>query len=137
MRVHPDSYRDTPRVQSLDENQGFFYLKTYALASTLHRKRVLNVNDVQDFLVFRTMATVYILYSQKIDNYYVGSCLDLKLRLEEHRNGKKDHAFTKRSDDWVVYFELLNLEYQVSRKIESHIKKMKSRKYFENLVTYP
>lgn len=83
------------------------------------------------------MATVYILYSQKIDNYYVGSCLDLKLRLEEHRNGNKDHAFTKRSDDWVVYFELSNLEYQVSRKIESHIKKMKSRKYFENLVTYP
>ena len=32
VRVHPDSYRDTPRVQSLDENQGFFYLKTYALS---------------------------------------------------------------------------------------------------------
>lgn len=83
------------------------------------------------------MATVYILYSQKIDHYYVGSCLDLKARMEEHLTGKMDFAFTKKSDDWIVYFELSNLEYQVSRKIELHIKKMKSRKYFENLVTYP
>ena len=83
------------------------------------------------------MATVYLLYSQKINQYYVGSCLDLKVRLDEHLAGKFEFAFIKRSDDWVVYFELSNLEYQVSRKIESHIKKMKSRKYFENLVTYP
>ena len=83
------------------------------------------------------MATVYILYSQKIDHYYVGSCLDLTARMEEHLTGKMDLAFTKRSNDWIVYFEISNLEYQVSRKIESHIKKMKSRKYFENLVTYP
>jgi putative endonuclease len=43
----------------------------------------------------------------------------------------------KRSDDWFVYFELKDLDYDVSRKIEAHIKKMKSRKYIENLVHYP
>ena len=37
----------------------------------------------------------------------------------------------------MVYFELKDLEYQVSRKIEAHIKKMKSRKYIENLIRYP
>lgn len=88
-----------PRVQSLDENQGFFFKKTYALASTLHRKKVLNVNDVQDFFVYLSMATVYILYSQRIDQFYIGSCLDLKARLEEHLQGKKEVAFTKRSDE--------------------------------------
>jgi putative endonuclease len=83
------------------------------------------------------MATVYILYSQKIDTYYVGSCSDLELRLEEHRNGKKDHAFTKRSDDWFIHFSICDLEYELARKIEEHIKKMKSRKYIENLILYP
>lgn len=83
------------------------------------------------------MATVYILYSQRIDQFYIGSCLDLKARLEEHLQGKKKVAFTKRSDDWMVYFELKDLEYDVSRKIEAHIKKMKSRKYIENLIRYP
>ena len=83
------------------------------------------------------MATVYILYSHKIDQYYIGSCLDLNARLEEHLKGRMVVAFTKRSDDWFVYFELKDLEYDVSRKIEAHIKKMKSRKYIENLVRYP
>ena len=83
------------------------------------------------------MATVYILYSQKIDQYYIGSCPDLKVRFEEHQQGKMEVAFTKRSDDWLIYFELKDLEYDMSRKIEAHIKKMKSRKYIENLVRYP
>ena len=56
------------------------------------------------------MATVYILYSQRIDQFYIGSCLDLKARLEEHLQGKMEVAFTKRSDDWLIYFELKDLE---------------------------
>jgi putative endonuclease len=42
------------------------------------------------------MATVYILYSQKIDQYYIGSCLDLNERFEEHLKGKMVVAFTKK-----------------------------------------
>ncbi|NOZ48348.1 MAG: GIY-YIG nuclease family protein, partial [Chlorobi bacterium] len=30
------------------------------------------------------MATVYILYSKKMDSYYIGSCKDFNIRLEEH-----------------------------------------------------
>jgi len=64
------------------------------------------------------MATVYILYSQKIDHYYIGSCLDLKSRFEEHLKGKMDVAFTKRSDDWAMYFELPDLVLQLLKMFE-------------------
>ncbi|MFM8243029.1 MAG: GIY-YIG nuclease family protein [Crocinitomicaceae bacterium] len=57
------------------------------------------------------MATVYILYSQKINQYYIGSCLDLEKRLAEHLSAKMDIAFTKRSDDWGVYFKIDDLGY--------------------------
>ncbi|WP_366519227.1 GIY-YIG nuclease family protein [uncultured Dokdonia sp.] len=30
------------------------------------------------------MVTVYILYSKNINKYYIGSCLDLALRIQEH-----------------------------------------------------
>jgi putative endonuclease len=83
------------------------------------------------------MATVYILYSQKINQYYIGSCIDLEKRLSEHLSSEKDVAFTKRSDDWNVYFKIDNLTYEMARKIETHIKQMKSRKYIENLVRFP
>ena len=83
------------------------------------------------------MATVYILYSEKINHYYIGSCLDLNVRLEEHKTGKYDDAFTSRSDDWKVCYELPDLSYEMARKIETHIKKMKSKKYIENLMRYP
>ncbi|MFM7636706.1 MAG: GIY-YIG nuclease family protein [Crocinitomicaceae bacterium] len=83
------------------------------------------------------MATVYILYSQKINQYYIGSCRDLEKRLAEHLSAKMDVAFTKRSDDWIIYFKIDALTYETARKIEAHIKQMKSRKYIENLVRFP
>ncbi|MTI38526.1 GIY-YIG nuclease family protein, partial [Fulvivirga lutimaris] len=32
------------------------------------------------------MASVYILYSQSADKFYVGSCLNLEERLQQHKN---------------------------------------------------
>jgi putative endonuclease len=83
------------------------------------------------------MATLYILYSKKIDSYYLGSCNDFTKRLDEHLSKKNDNSFTCRADDWVLYFKIDQLEYEQARNIEKHIKKMKSRKYYENLSQYP
>ena len=83
------------------------------------------------------MATVYILYSKSIDKYYTGSCNDLKKRLEEHAINKYSKGFTHRASDWQVYFIIDNLNYQQARKIELHFKRMKSRKYVENLLIHP
>jgi putative endonuclease len=79
------------------------------------------------------LAVVYILYSKEIDKYYVGSFLSLQKRFEEHQRKLFKDCFTTKSDDWIIYFSIDNLEYKKARKIEDHIKQMKSRKYFENL----
>ncbi len=83
------------------------------------------------------MATVYILHSKKINRYYIGSCLDLQTRIASHLSKENLHAFTRRSDDWELFFEISNLEFKVARAIEAHIKKMKSKTYLANLVKYP
>lgn len=82
------------------------------------------------------MASVYILYSKKADSFYIGSCNDLKERLEQHRK-KVFNGFTSNEDDWQLFYSIDDLGYKQSRDIESHIKKMKSRKYIQNLVQYP
>ena len=82
------------------------------------------------------MAIVYILYSKNIDQFYIGSCLNLEERIIQHRNHTFKVSFTKRTDDWQIFFKIDNLEYQQARKIEKHIKNMKSRKYLFNLTKY-
>ncbi len=83
------------------------------------------------------MAYVYILHSKKIDKYYIGSCLDLNKRITEHKQHNYNKGFTHRADDWELYFVIVDLPYETARKIERHIKRMKSRKYIENLKRYP
>ena len=82
------------------------------------------------------MAVVYILYSPKIDKYYTGSCKDLGERMSSHKTKAYSDAFTARADDWELYLCLEDLGYEQCRKIEQHIKRMKSRKYIENLKKY-
>jgi putative endonuclease len=82
------------------------------------------------------MATVYILYSNGANSYYIGSCNDLNERLEQHRK-KKFAGFTSKENDWELVYTLNELNFKQARKIESHIKRMKSRKYIQDLVQFP
>ena len=82
------------------------------------------------------MAKVYILYSPSIDSFYIGSCKDFDIRLSQHFNGHFKSAFTKRAKDWQKFLLIENLSYTQARKIETHIKKMKSTKYITNLKLY-
>lgn len=82
------------------------------------------------------MACVYILYSKSLNRHYVGSCVNLEERMQEHHSKLFKDAFTARADDWQLLFSLSNLEYMQARKIETHIKKMKSIKYIQNLIKY-
>ena len=83
------------------------------------------------------MATVYILYSQTIKSHYIGSCKNFDIRFKEHILKKYNSSFTAKANDWIVIFQIDNLSYSQARKIESHIKSMKSKKYIENLCKYP
>ena len=83
------------------------------------------------------MACVYILHSEKLNRYYIGSCNSLDQRFLNHLNHKYKNSFTSKSDDWVIFLKVDGLEYHQVRNVEKHIKKMKSKKYIENLKLHP
>jgi len=79
------------------------------------------------------MASVYILFSKKLNRFYTGSCLDLSQRLDEHLQGVYTDSFTSKATDWELFLHINDLAYQQARLIELHIKKMKSITYIKNL----
>ena len=83
------------------------------------------------------MATVYILYSKSIDRFYIGSTIDVILRLKQHNDPEFKLSFTQRAPDWVLFYTIENLAYHQARSIEKHIKAMKSKQYILNLTKYP
>ena len=83
------------------------------------------------------MATVYILYSQNLDRFYTGSCKDFLFRFQDHLDKVYPGSFTSNTDDWQLFLLIENLNYDQARSIETHIKKMKSRIYMDNLAKYP
>jgi putative endonuclease len=98
----------------------------------------LNLNHRKIFEVFLfMMATVYILFSKKLNRFYTGSCNDLQDRLLKHQTKIYSESYTTNSDDWELYHTINGLTYEQARSIELHIKKMKSKVYIENLLKYP
>ncbi len=83
------------------------------------------------------MSSMYVLYSESIDRFYIGSCLNLVERLKQHNDHTFDKSFTRRAKDWKIFFRMDNLTHSESLQIEQHLKKMKSRKYLNNLSLYP
>jgi len=83
------------------------------------------------------MASVYILFSKKLDRFYIGSCENLDHRMEQHFNKEFSKSFTAKADDWELFFSIDHLHYAQARMIEKHIKKMKSKTYIQNLKKYP
>ena len=82
------------------------------------------------------MCCVYILYSKSVRNYYVGETVDLEERIEQHRTGHYANSFTKRAKDWLLFYVIECDSRVQARKIEAHIKRMKSKKYIQNLKMY-
>ena len=78
------------------------------------------------------MYFLYILYSEKLDKYYVGSTADITRRIERHNEGWG--RFTKGGIPWKLVHteEYTNKSEAVKR--ERHIKKQKSRLYIEDLI---
>jgi putative endonuclease len=83
------------------------------------------------------MATAYIIYSKATNNYYVGSSTDFEMQLEQHRNGHFPKGYKSAATDWTTFFTIDNIEIDTARRIEKHIKKNKSKEYFETLQANP
>ena len=81
----------------------------------------------------------YILFSESLNRYYIGSTkLTVNERLERHLSKHYgDNKFTAKSSDWVIFMEIGCATFEQAQKIERHIKRMKSKKYINNLKSYP
>ncbi len=85
------------------------------------------------------MPFCYIIHSKTLNRYYVGSTIlspDIRLQkhLEKYYGVRK---FTAKANDWKLFFIISCTTIEQARKIETHIKRMKSKKYIENLNKYP
>ena len=83
------------------------------------------------------MATVYIIHSKATDNFYVGSTTDFEMQFEQHRKGHFPKGYKSSATDWAAYFSIGDLEIDTARRIKKHLKKNKSKEYFDLLKTDP
>ncbi|MEQ8583078.1 MAG: GIY-YIG nuclease family protein [Marinoscillum sp.] len=79
----------------------------------------------------------YIIYSRSLNRFYIGETEDIDLRIDQHNSGFYKHAFTTQTQDWELFHAIKCTDRKQARLIELHIKKMKSRKYIENLKKHP
>ena len=81
----------------------------------------------------------YILYSKYLDRFYIGATsLAPEERLENHLSKYySDSKFTAKADDWILFLVIPCSSFYQASRIESHIKRMKSKKYIRNLKLYP
>jgi len=74
----------------------------------------------------------YILFSEKLNKYYIGACVNLERRLYEHNIGHS--KFTSTGIPWKLAYSEEYLTLTEAKKRESQIKNMKSRKYIDDLI---
>jgi putative endonuclease len=81
----------------------------------------------------------YILYSKKLDRFYIGAChSDLHDRIAKHNDHAYGaHRYTAKANDWGLYLSIECHTFAMARRIELHIKKMKSSAYIKRLAEYP
>jgi len=74
----------------------------------------------------------YILYSEKLNKYYIGSTSDLKGRLQRHNTSNR--GFTSTGKPWEInyYEEFKNKDSAFKREMQ--LKKWKSKKALMDLI---
>ena len=76
---------------------------------------------------------VYIIYSSRLDKYYVGYTVNFQKRLIEHNTGIS--TYTSKSTDWELKWIKEFSSREEARAGEKKIKSKKSRKYIEWLIS--
>jgi len=79
--------------------------------------------------------SVYILYSEKANKYYIGHTEDVNRRLQEHNNPIRNSKFTAKYIPWILLASFSIFETRSeAMHAEKLIKKQKSRKFIEELI---
>ena len=81
------------------------------------------------------MSGCYILFSEKIQKFYVGATKDDVHNCIEKPNTQfyGTHKFTAVADDWNLFLFIATKDYSQALRIEKKIKSMKSSKFIRNL----
>jgi putative endonuclease len=78
------------------------------------------------------MYFVYVIYSEKLDKYYIGFTADIQDRLAKHN--RKSNGFSSRGRPWVlVYSESFNSKREAMDR-ETQLKNWKNRERLEKLI---
>ena len=80
------------------------------------------------------MYFIYIIYSKKLDRYYVGTTDDVSKRLCEHNSGFYNESYAVKGFPWELS---LSFECEYSQKayaLEKFLKRMKSRVFLEKVI---
>ena len=75
---------------------------------------------------------MYIIYSARVNKYYVGACTNLERRLYEHNIGHS--TFTSTGIPWELKYTEQFDSLPDSKRREPEIKNRKSRKYIEQMI---
>ncbi len=78
------------------------------------------------------MPVTYIIYFAKLNKYYIGACIDFQRRFYEHNIGHS--TFTSTGIPWEKKFLREFATLQEAKTFELKVKKMKSRKFIEELI---
>ena len=79
--------------------------------------------------------SVYILYSQSADRYYVGHTGDIVTRLNKHNSEVEHGEYTRKNGPWIVVYHEDGFETRgEAMKRERQIKRWKSRSMIEGLI---
>jgi putative endonuclease len=81
------------------------------------------------------MPCVYILYSEKLDKFYVGRTEDLALRLKFHNDPIESRKFTAKGIPWELRSSIPCETKEQSIRLEKLVKQKKSRKFIESLLS--
>lgn len=78
------------------------------------------------------MYYIYILFSEKLNKYYVGYTANIQDRLYKHNN--KHLGFSNAAKDWILKYSEKYQTKSDAMKREKEIKKWKSRIKIEKLI---
>ena len=83
------------------------------------------------------MFYTYLLFSVRLNRYYIGTTDDVVRRLEEHNNAFYEDAYTSKGIPWNLLLSIVCDSSSEAYRLKAFIKRMKSRKFIEKLLVDP
>ena len=96
-----------------------------------------SISNYRGFFCYIYMHYLYIIYSPKVNKFYVGETDNIALRLLKHNNHSYEGSFTKIAEDWEVVMSFECSSKSQSLSLEKFIKRMKSKIFIQKIIENP